>query len=1573
MLGFGLNRLAAKKRKERRVGDLYNATQIVNITPVLRGHFCMQGPIEEPDLNIQKNMVISEAEKRFGKRSMKQRSRMSVESGTCNVCSAPCSSCMHLKRALMGSKTDEFSDETCRETTASHYSINDGDVLPSCKGRPCDSLQHTASEASNMLSVNSSHDTFSENAESKATMRSPETYDALEDFEMHPKLSSGAEVQLSPKPGNVSGQRILPNKTDDFKGVEGHDDNISCTSRANDANTAVGHHDRTVDIKNFVHSSASECSLGPERHEKASFSHKLDLLEVPLLIKSDAGASSPKMHSPFSRSQSDKCHIGDSTEVARGMTPKSEPHTDKGSGDPPDEAFKCRGQDEQELSDKQKQEPLLQAMSGNESDESDIVEHDVKVCDICGDAGREDLLAICSKCSDGAEHTYCMREMLRKVPEGNWLCEECQLAEDTESQKQGSDVEGKRTNKTSASTQSSDKRHAENLEAAPASKRQAIETSLGSPKSSIPCRMPALSRDSSFKSLDKGKVRPSSFSNHSSSNVLETARSTGLVLLTPKGTLLKSNSFSTLNSKPKVKAVDEVVPQKHKGNREQTSLDMKEGHPRMMGKSMSFRSNPGRSSTSESKFKMLSPRYSKIQDLKPLKQVKGRNAFERKDLPKLDRPLCGSTVAGSAVSTPKVDPKLTSRCETTSPSSANNRESKVMKSEGKLSTLSKSTSNLSRKALEVPVTPVGALSASGNSISVIEQRPNIVIPKDEPLSSSSWTAERPSNNSSEIVQDVPRSVESTNQGEKTSFSHPRPNLIMGSKGVICQKCKEVGHDVDCCPVGSLQGSGIDVSARRNSREEMVKGNKLKAAIVAAIPKLSVAYGRNRVNDQMDGSCMTSMDLNCERASQDLLANKTKNMIHIEGEVQSIQSSISDSYKQTTVNHLKPFSGNSTDVVLPLRAGDSNSVAPSVGKTAVRDLSGHAFAAMSLKMSAFPEHEYIWQGIFEVHRGGKLLDLCGGMQAHLSSCASPKVLEVVNKFPQKIHLNEVPRLSTWPMKFHEDGAKEDNIALYFFAKDLESYERNYNGLLDSMIKNDLALKGNQDGVEILIFPSSQLPENCQRWNMLFFLWGVFRVRKLNCSDSSKTTCVTGSNMASLDRDVSADAMSLSNSLCLSMHVDKDLSACDGSCDIASTAYDPDKTCMTGNGDHDNKVVEKEYLGSQANCEQQDGRLDSGFSAKSATIDAQLCPEMRCILPSLEEGSLLECGQDTQLKSCLQAARINRGSNKGEKTEMLGGTLFVEDGSSVKIFPVGTEGIIVPEKKSDIVKTGREPVDLDRDLTEDVLEKQPDIVKSGREPVDLERDLKEDGYKDTKTALQRDLNLEGLHCWQSNCQKRPHLDLTETAPQPSVGTSQKMSWNEVFVDQKSTSKKLKTGFSGTYVCSSSRDRDSFSDGISSQIDDLGPCSSVEEKRCVEFCDEKVIPEDMGTTERYFFPVGSQHAKDFHLDPNGMPWKELSLKNDAVPNLELALGAETKPQNKGMLPLFVGVVDKNNNQVNLQDKVMDKEEDDVSASLSLSLAFPFSDKEQTTAVPKTEQLLPERHHVNTSLLLYGGFSDK
>jgi len=43
----------------------------------------------------------------------------------------------------------------------------------------------------------------------------------------------------------------------------------------------------------------------------------------------------------------------------------------------------------------------------------------------------------------------------------------------------------------------------------------------------------------------------------------------------------------------------------------------------------------------------------------------------------------------------------------------------------------------------------------------------------------------------------------------------------------------------------------------------------------------------------------------------------------------------------------------------------------------------------------------------------------------------------------------------------------------------SYEKSYKSLLDTMMRSDLALKGNFDGVELLIFPSNHLPEKSQR--------------------------------------------------------------------------------------------------------------------------------------------------------------------------------------------------------------------------------------------------------------------------------------------------------------------------------------------------------------------------------------------------------------------------------------------------------------------------------------------------------------
>lgn len=84
------------------------------------------------------------------------------------------------------------------------------------------------------------------------------------------------------------------------------------------------------------------------------------------------------------------------------------------------------------------------------------------------------------------------------------------------------------------------------------------------------------------------------------------------------------------------------------------------------------------------------------------------------------------------------------------------------------------------------------------------------------------------------------------------------------------------------------------------------------------------------------------------------------------------------------------------------------------------------------------------------RSGKPPDVYTGIQAHLSSCASPKVLDVVNRFLPEISLQEVSRLSSWPSQFHQGGAKENNIALYFFAKDIERQEYKLHLFIETLL-------------------------------------------------------------------------------------------------------------------------------------------------------------------------------------------------------------------------------------------------------------------------------------------------------------------------------------------------------------------------------------------------------------------------------------------------------------------------------------------------------------------------------------------
>lgn len=722
----------------------------------------------------------------------------------------------------------------------------------------------------------------------------------------------------------------------------------------------------------------------------------------------------------------------------------------------------------------------------DESDEADAGEHDVKVCDICGDAGREDLLAICCRCLDGAEHTYCMKVMIDKVPEGDWLCEECKL-EDEENKKPNRQKYGVETGAVKDLSSdavvkvSSGKRRAEELEFSSSFKKQALETITGSTKD-----------------VDRGKMKPSHhFSSDSSfgNDSTEAARSpaTRPRLQSLRGAFSKSNSFSFPNARSKSKLVDEAVLQRQKSTKELPSHEARE-----MGKSMSFRStNLGRFGASGSKVKML-PSH---QDLKNPK-FKQEKSFERNISAKSSTPSSAAAVALA----PKVDKLPASRGETTPVSSGSNSEVKSVKGECKSSTGIKSTSRPANISAEVPVSLAPAPAPANKQLP------------------SSPTKVGSASSSGIIGSNEQKSIPLKEDNlSKLSTSKESTNLTDGIKEL--STTSHLGSGVTPAQVSS----GNNVAAMGSSKEMKHSDNKLKDAIEAALLKKPGIYRKNRISDESSVSSMNSEVPIVDRVPHSRNAgNSTSAEVATDWHGQISRNSNVDHSKQSNGNNFK-----------------QSMILPAEGKHLTTENS--SYDAMVLpshsKVQAIPDLECIWQGSFEINRSGKAAEFWDGLQAHLSTCASPRVSEAVNKLPHKILLNGVSRVSAWPSQFEISGVKEDNIAIYFFAKDVESYEKSYQVLLDDMIRGDLALIGSINGVELLIFPSNQLPEKSNRWNMLFFLWGVFRGKRKNSlnqvPNNPENNCVPqDTSSTSTDKMLSGDAACLHESINKDKHVDSE---------------------------------------------------------------------------------------------------------------------------------------------------------------------------------------------------------------------------------------------------------------------------------------------------------------------------------------------------------------------------------------------------------------------------------------------------
>lgn len=124
-----------------------------------------------------------------------------------------------------------------------------------------------------------------------------------------------------------------------------------------------------------------------------------------------------------------------------------------------------------------------------------------------------------------------------------------------------------------------------------------------------------------------------------------------------------------------------------------------------MSKSKSFHSvNSGGFSSTDSKAKMPSPKFSHGQDMKGQNHTKERSLVERKNPLRLERPLGKSAVTTSTISSPRVDKNLPVRDETVPFSlTSNSCESKSVHSDNKLIQLSRPVKKVISKGSEVPV------------------------------------------------------------------------------------------------------------------------------------------------------------------------------------------------------------------------------------------------------------------------------------------------------------------------------------------------------------------------------------------------------------------------------------------------------------------------------------------------------------------------------------------------------------------------------------------------------------------------------------------------------------------------------------------------------------------------------------------------------------------------------------------------------------------------------------------------------------------------------------------------------
>ncbi|XVF52363.1 hypothetical protein PTKIN_Ptkin05aG0012800 [Pterospermum kingtungense] len=886
------------------------------------------------------------------------------EFGTCNACAPSCSPCVHFEQmASMATKTNQFSSESCQEKDSNRCFSSDADLSSSRVNSKCNDKRHTSSETSHPVSACLTRES-SESAESRETLRD---CNVSEDVKMiiKPYLRQTCASNCGSIKAPIFHYEVVSNQLEKQKELECLGDNISLICGSDHAKTRASGHIYDGDKKHSCTFASVNCFSEAEKavdgqpascflagshceevddHEpkrpNRSFdesspeifccSNKSDISEISSLRDSCAGASSAKGE----RSECSEEQVQSSFARAGALQVSSQIGEEHNSAESMQVDTGGNGRDKTaDVKSTSVVKEVNMVETATESrpavccDGPDSIEYEVKVCDICGDIGREELLAVCSKCNDGAEHIYCMCVKMDNVPKGDWMCEECMLSEENKKQKQDKLEEGVRTLTRSYTSES---------------KTQGLD----------------IEESKTYRVGSNLKTKVLDIEEHKTNKVSSTPFFTskrpagGLqsVRKRPFGSVLKSPSSSSSSSK-----------------------------------TMMHHSGGQSSSTSMNTVRLPTESSSK-------------------------------------------SPKL---------------------------------------SLQSPVSR-GFLSKS-KSFSSINLKEDVRLLKEGSWRNEGFDKETASGEGRGRVKMMSRSMSLKN---KRSYD-----------------VNDSNHDVKLLPNIS-RGEDLKRSSLAKGHHSTKTENKLRSAncdLYAADKRIASPSK----NSSPHSSPSSFNNLTTEKGHE-----ISDNSVKISGH--SAQGGSAKEEKKRAVD-VRQHVECSTEGVPSIGEKHLNPNVHSEERPCLRDSSMFASEVqMPSWISAVPHRDYTWRGNFEIQRSRGLSFTCYGMQAHLSTYASHKVLEEVQKLPQKLLLEEAPRLSMWPTQFMKSHATEDDIALYFFAKDLDSYEGSYKNMLDRMIENDFGLKGNIGGVELLMFSSNLLPQKSQRWNNLLYIWGVFRGKRTLCS-------------------------------------------------------------------------------------------------------------------------------------------------------------------------------------------------------------------------------------------------------------------------------------------------------------------------------------------------------------------------------------------------------------------------------------------------------------------------------------------